>query len=79
MSVGEKDETSIGEVAKEISNAFGYDDIVFDTSFSDGQYKKTADNGKLMKLYGDYEFMKISDGVKKSVDWFIGNFERCRK
>ena len=79
LSVGEKDEVSIGEVVKEIGNAYGYDDIVFDASYSDGQYKKTADNGKLMRLYGDYEFMSVKDGTKKSVEWFIENYEECRK
>jgi len=79
LSVGEKDETSIGDVAREIADAFEYDNIVFDASFSDGQYKKTADNSKLVKLHGDYEFVKISDGIKKSVDWFVQNYDRCRK
>ena len=33
--------------------------IEFDSSFSDGQFKKTADNGKLIKLYGKYKFIGI--------------------
>ena len=34
-----------------IAKEFNYEDkIIFDTSYSDGQYKKTADNSKLMKL-----------------------------
>ena len=66
LSVGEKDETSISNVAREIANAFEYDNIVFDTSFSDGQYKKTADNANLIRLCGEYEFINIQDGIKKS-------------
>ena len=45
LSVGENDETSIREVAIEISKAFNYENnIIFDTQYSDGQYKKTSNN-----------------------------------
>ena len=33
--------------------------IVFDTTKSDGQHKKTASNKKLMELYPDFEFTPI--------------------
>lgn len=80
LSVGEKDEVSIKNVAMEIGRAFDYEDrIVFDTTFSDGQYKKTADNHKLMNLIGDFEFIDIKEGIKKSVEWFVENYEVCRK
>jgi GDP-L-fucose synthase len=51
----------------------------FDSSYSDGQFKKTADNSKLMKLNPDFQFTKIEEGMKKSVKWFIDHFEKCRK
>ena len=80
LSVGEKDEVSIKDVALEIGRAFNYKDrIVFDTTFSDGQYKKTADNHKLMNLIGDFEFIGIEEGIKRSVEWFVENYEVCRK
>lgn len=80
LSVGEKDEVSIKDVALEIGRAFNYEDrIVFDTTFSDGQYKKTADNHKLMNLIGDFEFIGIEEGIKRSVEWFVENYEVCRK
>lgn len=80
LSVGEKDEVSIKDVAMEIGRAFDYEDrIVFDTAFSDGQYKKTADNSKLMNLIGDFKFMGIEEGIKRSVEWFVENYETCRK
>ena len=80
LSVGEKDEVSIKDVAMEIGRSFDYKDrIVFDTTFSDGQYKKTADNHKLMNLIGDFEFIGIEEGIKRSVEWFVENYEVCRK
>jgi GDP-L-fucose synthase len=80
LSVGENDEVSIKDVAMEIGRSFDYKDrIVFDTTFSDGQYKKTADNHKLMNLIGDFEFIGIEEGIKRSVEWFVENYEVCRK
>ena len=52
---------------------------MFDTQYSDGQYKKTADNSLLMKYKSDFKFTKFSEGIKKSVDWFKNNYHNCRK
>lgn len=80
LSVSEEDEVSIKDIALEIAKAFEYEErIVFDTSYSDGQYKKTADNRKLKNLIGDYKFIGINEGIKKSVKWFHENYDSCRK
>ena len=80
LSVSEKDEVSIEDVARQIAKCYDYEDrIVFDDSFSDGQYKKTADNSKLISLIGEYQFTEIEEGIKKSVEWFVENFENSRK
>ena len=82
LSVNEEEEVSIEKIAREIAKCFNYDNkIVFDTSFSDGQYKKTADNTKLMKMINEYKFVNIEDGIKKTVEWFKKNYENpiCRK
>jgi GDP-L-fucose synthase len=80
LSVGEKEEISIGNVAELIAKEFCYDHMMeFDVGFSDGQYKKTANNSKLIKHYGDYIFTPIETGIKKSVKWFQENYEKCRK
>jgi len=80
LSVGEKDEVSISDVARNIAKAYDYEHMIeFDSSYSDGQFRKTADNNKLMNLYGDYKFISIENGIKRSVKWFIENYEKCRK
>ena len=83
LSVGEQDKVSIETVAREIARAYDYEDrIRFDDSFSDGQFKKTADNGKLMKYMNEdletgvgaelmnFQFTEISEGIQRSVQWF---------
>ena len=51
----------------------------FDTRYSDGQFKKTADNAKLMNLIGHFDFTPISSGIQKNTKWFIDNFDVARK
>ena len=71
LSVPETHETSIEDISKIISKNFEYEDKTkFDTSFSDGQYKKTVSINKLLSLIGDYPFTSIDEGIKKTVDWF---------
>jgi GDP-L-fucose synthase len=82
LSVSEKDEVSIRTVAEFIAKEFDYmEHIVFDDQYSDGQYKKTADNNKLMNFIKNKEFtftpMKV--GIKESVQWFTQNYILARK
>ena len=79
LSVSEQEEMSIGDVAKLIAQHFDYlEKMEFDDSFSDGQYKKTADNSKLKSLYPDFKFTSMEEGLKKSVSWFVDNYPNCR-
>ena len=79
LSPNERDEVPIKNVAELIAKEFNYDNIKFDTSKSDGQFKKTADNTKLIDLYGEFKFTTIEEGIKKSVNWFINNYKIARK
>ena len=79
LSVDEKDEVSIGTVANIIAKYMDYNNIEFNTSLSDGQFKKTANNKKLRDLVGDFSFTPIKKGISNTVDWFITNYDACRK
>ncbi|CAO3666558.1 unnamed protein product [Umbelopsis ramanniana] len=80
LSVGEKDEVSIKDVADAIVSAVGFEgEYSFDTTRSDGQFKKTASNDKLLKYIPDFEFTPFNDAVKESVAWFLENYDTCRK
>lgn len=84
LSVDEKDEVEIGYAAKVVADSMGKQlnipfKLEFDTSYSDGQFKKTADNSKLKNLIGEFKFTSIEDGVDKSVKWFVDNYNTCRK
>ncbi|CAG8447305.1 137_t:CDS:2 [Funneliformis mosseae] len=79
LSVGEKDEICIKDVADAIVKAVGFEgEYSFDTSKSDGQYKKTANNAKLLKYLPDFQFTPFEVAVKESTDWFIQNYGNAR-
>ena len=79
LSPDESGEISIKEVAEMIADAFGIKDKIRFVGGADGQYKKTADNDKLKRLYGDgLKFTSFEDGIKDTVKWFIENYETAR-
>jgi len=80
LSVGEEDEVSIADVAHGVAKAMNFQGkIVFDTTKSDGQYKKTANNAKLRSLYPEFKFTPIEEGLKEACEWFEANYESARK
>ena len=79
LSVPEKDEVSIETVSRIIAKYFDYEHrIQFDSKYSDGQYKKTASNEKMRQLFPNFEFTEINNGIQKTIEWFIENFEKAR-
>tara|TARA_B100001173_G_scaffold274269_1_gene253801 strand:- start:458 stop:979 length:522 start_codon:yes stop_codon:yes gene_type:complete len=80
LSVNPDHEVSIEKVARTIAKNFDYEHrLVFDSKYSDGQYKKTADNSLLMSKIGKYDFIDIETGLKDTIKWFIDNFDKARK
>jgi GDP-L-fucose synthase len=72
-------EVSIGEIAQHVADAFGYKKpLVFDTKYSDGQYKRTVTNRKLMSLNPDFQFTPLPEAISASAQWFIANADSAR-
>lgn len=80
LSVPESAEVSIEDVARIIAKNFEYEHrMVFDKESADGQYKKTANNEKLMKLFPEFDFTPIEQGIQDTIRWFIENIDTLRK
>ena len=63
-----------------IADAMGFTGTVkFDSSKADGQFKKTANNGKLRSLLPDYKFVSMKEGISQSVQWFLEHYDEARK
>jgi len=73
LSPDENDEISIKEVAEIIAEIVGVKEVLYDTSFSDGQYKRTVTNKKLKSLHSKFNFTPIKTSLEETVDWFIKN------
>jgi len=81
LSVPEEDETSIEEVGRLIARCFNYEHrVVFDTSYADGQYKKTVSTKKWEEFVKDdpISYTSIQHGISDTVDWFLMNENTCR-
>uniref|UniRef100_A0A4W5PNP6 GDP-L-fucose synthase n=1 Tax=Hucho hucho TaxID=62062 RepID=A0A4W5PNP6_9TELE len=79
LSVGEEEELTIKDAVEMIADALDFKgQIVFDTSKSDGQMKKTASNAKLRRYLPDFTFTPLSEGIKKTCDWFVHNYDIAR-
>ena len=70
-------EYSIKNVAEIINSYFG-NELVFNKEYSDGQYRKTADNSLLTSQF-NFEFTDLNKGIEKTVKWFIENYNTLRK
>lgn len=79
LSVGEDQEVSIKQVADAIVKAMVFEgEYVFDTSKSDGQFRKAASNEKLLRLMGGFEFTPFETALTKTVNWFVENYDNAR-
>jgi GDP-L-fucose synthase len=78
LSVSESEEKSINFVATCIAKKFNYVNLIFDKEKPDGQFKKTANNSKLLGLINNFEFTPIELGISKTVEWFEANYNNCR-
>uniref|UniRef100_A0A8C5QID8 GDP-L-fucose synthase n=1 Tax=Leptobrachium leishanense TaxID=445787 RepID=A0A8C5QID8_9ANUR len=80
LSVGEEDEVSIKEAAESIVSAMDFKaELIFDSTKSDGQFKKTASNGKLRRYLPDFHFTPFNQAVRETCNWFTENYEQARK
>ena len=81
LSVDPADEVSIAQVVQHITDAVGLDnDVVYDATQADGQFRKTADNSQFKRLYGsDFAFTPIRQGIRETVQWFVQNYHTARK
>jgi len=79
LSPSEEEEVSIGQVAQLVAEALEFTgNIVYDTTKSDGQFKKTASNKKLLSLHPEYKFTPMKQALKETCDWYIKNISNAR-
>jgi GDP-L-fucose synthase len=80
VSPPESSEVSIKTLIQTIKKTFGFTgEIVYDTSYSDGQYKKTATSAELTEYFPDFTFTSLQHGLQNVVGYFVNNYHIVRK
>lgn len=75
-----KDEITIKELITKIVKEFDYNGkVIYDLNFSEGQHKKTVDDSELLKYIPNFKFTSLDVGLKKTIKYFIENYETVRK
>lgn len=74
------EEVSIAEVVDILVETFNFKgNVVFDDTKPEGQYRRPSDNSKIKSYMPDFEFTPFNVAIKKTVEWFINNYEVARK
>lgn len=79
INIGNTEEVSIGDVAREIGRIIGFKgQIKFDTSKPEGQFRKPTSNKKLRDLGCDVKYTSLAMGLESSINFFVNNYPRVR-
>ncbi len=74
-----KEEISIQLLTDMIVYLYEFDNrITYDLSYSDGQYKKTADGSKFNDMFPDFKYTSLPEGLNKTITWFKANYPNIR-
>ena len=81
INITNDDEDTIKNYIEKIADVMRIEKekISWDTTKSDGCLKKTVSNNVLKSILPDYEFTTLEDGLKETYEWFVENYDTCRK
>lgn len=75
-----KDEITIKYLVDKIVKEYDFNgEIVYDSKFNEGQFKKTVSDAELLKYIPDFNFTPLNIGLKETIDYFIENNNTVRK
>jgi len=73
-------EVSIKDVAYMILEAAEFKgEVKFLTDKADGQFKKTASNGKLRGYLPEFKFTPLDGALRETVQWYTDNYQAARR
>ena len=81
VSPPERDEISIKDLVHLICDIFQFDynNIIYNESFSDGQYKKTTNDDEIKKYLPDFQFTPLQTGLQNMITYFVKYYDFIRK
>lgn len=77
MNLAPDEEYTIDEIARTALRACDFDSVAirYNPAMPDGQYRKTASNARLKQLVPGISFTPLSEGLKKTWDWYSGTLQ----
>jgi GDP-L-fucose synthase len=79
LIISPDEEINIAIIAQEIAWRMGFEGNIIYNQELDGQIRKPSDNSKLKSLLPNFNFTPIEEGLQKSIDWFVENYDEARK
>jgi len=74
------EEISIQEIVGMIIEIMNFNnDVIFDSSKTDGQFRKPSDNSKIKHYLPDFKFTPIYEGLKETIEYFENNYSIVKK
>lgn len=75
-----EDELTIKHLVQYIVKIFDFKGkIIYDKDYPDGQDIKTTDSSELLEYIPDFKFTELDDGLHKTINHFIQNYDSIRK
>ena len=75
-----EDEITIKDLVNKIVKEFDFKgSIIYDSSFPEGQFRKTVDDSELLTYIPDFKFTPLEESLKETIDYFKQNYETVRK
>lgn len=75
-----KEEITIKQLVNKIVKEFNFNgEIVYDSSFCEGQFKKTVNDAELLAYIPNFKFTSLDIALKETIDYFIQNYDTVRK
>ena len=81
INISNGGENSIKYFVEKIGKVIGIDinKIKWDKTKSDGCFKKTVSNDILKEILPEYKFTSLDKGLEETYQWFVENYENCRR
>lgn len=75
-----EEETTVENMIKIVIDKYDFKGkLNKDLSKSDGCMKKTVHSDRLKRVFPELKLTSLEDGLRLTIDWFVKNYDSCRK